>query len=148
MQGFTSIDSALSNLENIDISKVASLANLTGAISSLANITSIASIGSTVEGLFSGGIDNSLGGLFGSGGSYSFPAFVNNTVVEGITNATNRIAIDNAVKNVVGSFKVQNATVKALPLNVLEYQAALKLMAAGNGGSANSVIKSIKNKIV
>jgi len=154
LQGFTSIGSDLASLANFDISKVASLSDLAGlgnltSIASLGNVTSIASLGSTVAGVFSGGLGSIFGGLFGGGGgSYSFPAFVNNTVVEGITNATNRIAIDNAVNNVVGSFKVQNATVKALPLNVLEYQAALKLMAAGNGGSANSVIKSIKNKIV
>ena len=146
LQGFTSIGSGLANLGNFDISKVASLSDLAG---NLGNLGSIASIGSSFAGVFSGGLGSIFGGLFGGGGgSYSFPAFVNNTIVEGISNATRRIDIDNAVTNVVGSFKVQNATVKVLPVNVQEYQTALKLMAAGNGGSANTVINSITNKIV
>jgi len=160
LQGVTSITS-LTNLGNIDLSKVASLSDLSSTLeflpSNLGNLTSLGDLGNISGGLTSlsslgsiSSIGGIFGGLFGGGRgySYTFPAFANNTVVEGISNTVNRGALDNAVTNVIGSVKVQNATVKALPVNVQEYQTALRLMAAGNSGSANTIIDNLKDAVI
>jgi len=144
LQGFTSANLS-SVLETVDLSSVASLANLPGIdnlTSSIANIPSLNNVLSEVGGLFGG-----FAGLFGGGGSYSFPPFINNTIVEGIENTATRASIDGAITSVVGSFKVQNAVVKALPQTVQDYQTALKLMAAGRGGNAATVIDSLSTRI-
>jgi len=130
LQGFTTTRLS-SVLQTVDLSNVASLAN-------------IPSLGNVFGG---GGLFGGFSGLFSGGGSYSFPAFANNTIVEGIANTANRAGIDNAITSVVGSFKVQNATVKTLPQTVQDYQTALKLMAAGRGGNADTVIDSLRTRL-